>query len=145
MKKKLMALISALVLCVGLMVPVSAADQTFTDVPATHWAHDAVDYVVNLGLFNGTSATTFSPNTPMTRAMLIQALFRYAGSPQLPDTWVFPFEDVPEYVSTVATYVSEEENVKRNSSRALYGVVLASATTVSPTSSTEFIAERRSV
>ena len=88
MKKKLMALISALVLCVGLMVPVSAADQTFTDVPATHWAHDAVDYVVNLGLFNGTSATTFSPNTPMTRAMLIQALFRYAGSPQLPDTWV---------------------------------------------------------
>ena len=32
MKKKLMALISALVLCVGLMVPVSAADQTFTDV-----------------------------------------------------------------------------------------------------------------
>ena len=96
MKKKLMALISALVLCVGLMVPVSAADQTFTDVPATHWAHDAVDYVVNLGLFNGTSATTFSPNTPMTRAMLIQALFRYAGSPQLPDTWVFPFEDVPD-------------------------------------------------
>ncbi len=31
------------------------------DVPDRHWASDAVDYVVEKGLFNGTSATTFSP------------------------------------------------------------------------------------
>ena len=30
MKKKLLALLSALALCVGLMVPASAAGQTFT-------------------------------------------------------------------------------------------------------------------
>ena len=47
-------------------------------------------------MFQGTSATTFEPGTTMTRAMLIQVLFRYAGSPQLPDTWVFPYRDVPD-------------------------------------------------
>ena len=96
MKKKLLALLSALALCVGLMVPASAAGQTFTDVPSTYWAHDAIQYVTDEGLFQGTSATTFEPGTTMTRAMLIQVLFRYAGSPQLPDTWVFPYRDVPD-------------------------------------------------
>lgn len=86
MKKKLLALLSALALCVGLVVPASAAGQTFTDVPSTHWAHDAVDYVVDLGLFNGTGANTFSPDTTMTRAMLTQVLYRYAGSPPVSGT-----------------------------------------------------------
>ena len=98
MKKKLLALISALILCAGLMVPVSAADQTFSDVPATHWARDAVDYVVDLGLFNGTSATTFSPNATMTRAMLTEVLYRYAGSPAVSGTVASEtiYTDIPD-------------------------------------------------
>ena len=80
MKKKLPVLMLVLVFCAGLMVPASAAGRTFNDVPATHWAHDAVDYVVDLGLFNGTGATTFSPDATMTRAMLTEVLYRYAGS-----------------------------------------------------------------
>lgn len=93
--KRLLSLVLALTLCAGLSVP-AFATRTFTDVPADYWAHDAIQYVVDEGLFQGTSATTFEPGTTMTRAMLIQVLFRYAGSPQLPDTWVFPYQDVAD-------------------------------------------------
>ena len=111
MKKKLLALLSALALCVGLMVPASAAGQTFTDVPSTHWAHDAVDYVVDLGLFNGTSANTFSPDTTMTRAMLTQVLYRYAGSPPVSGTVgsETTFTDIPDgaYYADAVVWASQ--------------------------------------
>lgn len=45
---------------------------------------DAVDYVYEHGIMNGTSATTFSPNTPMTRAMLVTVLHRAAAARPLP-------------------------------------------------------------
>ncbi|MEQ2456991.1 glycoside hydrolase family 2 TIM barrel-domain containing protein [Flavonifractor hominis] len=51
----------------------------FSDVPATHWASEAVDYVVSEGLFNGTSDTTFSPDASMTRAMFFTVLARLDG------------------------------------------------------------------
>ena len=95
MKKRILSVILALTLCAGLSVPALAA-RTFTDVPATYWAHDAIQYVVDEGLFQGTSATIFEPGISMTRAMLIQVLYRYAGSPQLPGNGVFPYQDVPE-------------------------------------------------
>ena len=95
MKKRILSVILSLTLCMGLSAPALAA-RTFSDVPATYWAHDAIQYVVDEGLFQGTSATTFEPGISMTRAMLIQVLYRYAGSPQLPDTWVFPYQDVAD-------------------------------------------------
>ena len=48
-------------------------------MPATHWASEAVDYVVSEGLFNGTSDTTFSPDASMTRAMFFTVLARLDG------------------------------------------------------------------
>lgn len=52
---------------------------SFVDVPADSWYADAVAMMVNKGLFNGTSATTFSPNGNMTRAMLWTVLARMEG------------------------------------------------------------------
>lgn len=52
----------------------------FTDVPGSHWAADAVAFVSARELFNGTSAQTFSPNTPTTRAQLMTVLARLAGA-----------------------------------------------------------------
>ncbi len=46
----------------------------FTDVREGDWFYDAVAYAYTNELFNGTSATTFSPNGTMTRAMLVTAL-----------------------------------------------------------------------
>ena len=59
--------------------PTEPETPTFSDVPATHWASEAVEYVVSEGLFNGTSDTTFSPEMPMTRAMFFTVLARLDG------------------------------------------------------------------
>lgn len=90
MKKKMLALVSAAALCAGLMVPVSAAGQTFTDVPQSHWANEFIDYAVDKGYFSGTSADTFSPDGTMTRAMLWTVLSRmdgYTGTAGPGDPW----------------------------------------------------------
>lgn len=52
--------------------------SAFTDIE-NHWAKDNIFFVVSRGLLNGTSATTFSPNTGMTRGMFMTALGRLAG------------------------------------------------------------------
>lgn len=70
---------SALALALAASVCFSSlvsADNRFTDVPETHWAHDAIEYVVDEGLFAGTSETTFNPEGTMTRAMLWVVLAR---------------------------------------------------------------------
>lgn len=80
MMKRKLSLALAVILTVSLFtLPAQAASQTFTDVPETHWAHDAIEYVVDEDLFAGTSATTFSPEGTMTRAMLWVVLARMDG------------------------------------------------------------------
>ena len=51
----------------------------FTDVKENDWFYEAVKFVVQNGLFAGTGSSTFSPNNPMTRAMLWTVLGRLAG------------------------------------------------------------------
>jgi len=55
--------------------------KTFADVPADAWEADAVSFVTSHQLFNGTSDTTFSPDAPMTRAMLAVVLHNLEGNP----------------------------------------------------------------
>lgn len=52
--------------------------SAFTDIEK-HWAKDNILFVVSRGLLNGTSETTFSPDTGMTRGMFVTALGRLAG------------------------------------------------------------------
>ena len=49
----------------------------FTDING-HWAKADIEYAVSQGLFSGTSATTFSPDTAMTRGMFVTVLGRLA-------------------------------------------------------------------
>ncbi len=53
----------------------------FTDVMEKEWFYETVKYAVKNGLFEGTGETTFSPNRPMTRAMLVTVLYRLEGLP----------------------------------------------------------------
>lgn len=65
----------------------------YKDVAADAWCFDAVGYVSQRGIMGGTSKATFSPNAPMTRAMLAMALYHMAGSPKVSSA---PgFTDVP--------------------------------------------------
>ena len=54
----------------------------FTDVSEDDWFYEPVCYVYSQGLMTGTSVTTFEPNTPLSRAMLVAVLHRLEGSPQ---------------------------------------------------------------
>ena len=53
--------------------------KTFSDVEKSDWFADAVAYVTEKGLMNGTGSDTFSPNASITRGMLMTVLARYAG------------------------------------------------------------------
>ena len=53
--------------------------KTFSDVEKLDWFADAVAYVTEKGLMNGTGSDTFSPNASITRGMLMTVLARYAG------------------------------------------------------------------
>ena len=67
--------------------------KSFTDMPKpNNWAHAGIDFCVENGLFAGTSATTFSPDGNMTRAMLVTVLYRLEGQPAV--TASNPFSDV---------------------------------------------------
>ena len=51
----------------------------FDDVASSDWFADAVKYVTDKGLMNGTDDNQFSPNASTTRGMLMTVLARYAG------------------------------------------------------------------
>ena len=53
----------------------------FADVARGAWYFDAVEQIAEMGLFAGTSETEFSPEMPMTRAMLVTVLHRLDGKP----------------------------------------------------------------
>jgi uncharacterized repeat protein (TIGR02543 family) len=66
--------------------------ERYLDVNQSMWYHEAIDFVIEKGLFVGTSETTFEPNSPMSRAMLVTVLWRLEWSPSVLDAG--SFEDV---------------------------------------------------
>lgn len=56
-------------------------ELAFQDVRPGDWCYDAVRWVFEAGLMNGTSATAFTPNTPTTRGQIVAILYRLEGSP----------------------------------------------------------------
>ena len=55
--------------------------RVFVDVKTGDYFYDAVQWAVEKGITNGTSAETFSPEDPCTRAQIVTFLWRAAGSP----------------------------------------------------------------
>ena len=55
--------------------------RVFVDVKTGDYFYDAVLWAVEKGITNGTSAETFSPEAPCTRAQIVTFLWRAAGSP----------------------------------------------------------------
>ncbi|MCD7947634.1 MAG: S-layer homology domain-containing protein [Oscillospiraceae bacterium] len=58
-------------------------DATFSDVAESDWSYEYAAYVFDNGLFDMMGTDTFAPNEDMTRAMLVTALYRMAGSPTI--------------------------------------------------------------
>ena len=58
---------------------VKPSKNGFDDVASSDWFADAVKYVADKGLMNGTDDNQFSPSASTTRGMLMTVLARYAG------------------------------------------------------------------
>ena len=63
-----------------LLLCVLPAASGFADVKAEAVCQQDVLFCTDEGLMTGTGRNTFSPDTPMTRAMLVTVLWRMAGS-----------------------------------------------------------------
>ena len=80
----------------------SVWENPFTDVKDGDWFYEAVEFVVKNGLFIGTGDTAFSPDTSMTRAMLVTVLYRLEGKPAVTGTNSFTdVEDGEWYTDAV--------------------------------------------
>lgn len=55
--------------------------SVFTDIDQKEWYAPHVNAVIEAGLMNGTSATTFVPDGELTRAMVVQILYNMEGRP----------------------------------------------------------------
>ena len=58
----------------------------FTDVAVNSWYYDAIEYVYENGMMNGTEATLFSPNAATTRGMIVTILYRVEKEPAASDS-----------------------------------------------------------
>ena len=56
-------------------------EELFTDVADDAWYADAVRYVYENGMMNGTDDTAFSPDANTTRAMIVTMLYRMEAEP----------------------------------------------------------------
>ncbi|MCI6567835.1 MAG: S-layer homology domain-containing protein [Dysosmobacter sp.] len=83
-------------------------ENPFIDVADDAYYADAVIWAVGEGITSGTTATTFSPNTPCTRAQAVTFPWRAAGSPE--PAGMSSFTDVPAdsyYAKAVAWAVEQ--------------------------------------
>ena len=69
-------------------------ETPFEDVSADDWYFDSVKYVNLYRYMNGTGEQLFEPDSPLTRAMLVTALYRMDGSPTISES--NSFSDVEE-------------------------------------------------
>ncbi|MFT5203602.1 MAG: hypothetical protein ACI9C1_003002 [Candidatus Aldehydirespiratoraceae bacterium] len=60
--------------------PSPAAPSAFHDVPADDWFTEPVAWMSEVGATTGTTRTIFEPSAPVTRAEVLNLLWRVAGN-----------------------------------------------------------------
>jgi len=97
----------------GTAVVNKAAKKEFADVhPVNHWATADVDYAYTGGLMLGTSETHFSPDIPLTRAMLVTVLYRLEGEPPTNKSIPFADVDMDAYYGNAVSWAKQNGIVK---------------------------------
>ncbi len=86
-------------------------EMAFADVLSGQWYYDAVKYVFDQGLMNGTSDTTFEPDATTSRGMIVTILYRLDDQPVVP---VSGFSDVAadQYYSKAISWATTRNIVK---------------------------------
>lgn len=95
-KWKTLPALLAMVMVLALTVTAFASEdnmEKYSDITG-HWAEEEISRILALGLMDGKTDTAFAPNENMTRAGLVVALYRLAGSPEPAADMKNPFQDV---------------------------------------------------
>lgn len=93
-KKTLVGVLCIISILIGAFTAY-AAGASFTDVESGKWYTEHINYAVENGIFKGTSATTFSPNTNMTRAQFVQVFANISNVDTSNKNVSSSFSDVP--------------------------------------------------
>lgn len=106
MKKRMLSLLLAVALVLGLCPSVFAAGSSYADVLDTHWAHPYIEDVTEKGIMNGVDEKNFAPEDAMTRAMFVTVLARLSGDTLTEQT---SFSDVPagQWYSAAVSWAAE--------------------------------------
>lgn len=81
----------------------SCPGHSFSDMPAAdNWSHNAIEYGIEYALLSGLGDDRFDPNGSMTRAMLVNVLWRVAGKPS--PEGKLSFSDIPDDSGNKAWY-----------------------------------------
>lgn len=117
----------------GATVKVVDNSKDFVDVPNNYWGSTYIDFATSRGLFSGTSESTFAPDTPMNRAMIVTVLAAYEGvDTTTGSTW---YEAGRQWA--MANGISDGTNMNQNLTREQLAVMLwryADSPTVAPLS-----------
>lgn len=111
--KKLVAILLCAVLSGSVIT--ALADPVlggYNDVPADSWYGLCVQDVTSLGLMNGTGSEQFSPEAPLTRAMLVTVLWRMNGAPQPKEALTFTDVDAGQWYSNAIAWAAEQKVVE---------------------------------
>lgn len=101
--KRILALLLSIALMLGMLpITAAAANSVFSDVKEKDWFYDAVQYVYENGMMNGTGSTTFSPDTTTTRGMIVTILHRMEGTPSVTGKGFTDVSDGKYYSAAVA-------------------------------------------
>lgn len=88
-----------------------ASSGKFTDVPYEEWYTESVEYAYGHGLMNGTSETTFEPETHITRGMIVTIIYRMEGSPETGGDLKFNDVNKTYYYATPIIWATENSIV----------------------------------
>lgn len=121
MKKRLLSIVLALALSLGLALPALAARPTFTDVAASHWAFEYIEDMAAQKVVNGVSPGVFAPDdkvacadfsTMLTRLLFAEELEKHTDKAY----WWQPYADtlleegVLDNTTAKAFYIRLENN-----------------------------------
>ena len=129
MKRKILSLMLAAALTLGLAAPALAAGQTFTDVPSSYWGYTDIEAVAEAGLMNGTGGGAFSPEMKVSVAQFLTLLGRLV----FPDVkaegadWYGPYVAAAQEAKLLDGTQVDTNNVEAEISRYDMAVILRAA------------------
>lgn len=130
MKHKILSLMLAAVMALGLVVPALAYETPdFTDVPAGNWAYDSVMRMADRGIVKGTGNKMFSPNGIATAEQFLTLVGRvvFPGIKAEGSDWSGPYVAEAKSKGLLDGTNVNDGNLKGEISRYDMAVILAKA------------------